>query len=126
MAKRGRPTKLSTEEIVKINRKSEIDRRHYKKQVRALTLELGEVRRKYHQGRIDFSRAEALAEERTHERDEYQKLAEDRFIMSQTLAKQLVDAEDRIKELLAEIRMYEHEHDTLRHIIIDAMRGYDR
>ena len=126
MAKRGRPSKLSTEDIVKINRKSEIDRRHYKKQVRALTLELGEVRRKYHQGRIDFSRAESLAEERTQERDEYQKLAEDRFIMGQTLAKQLVEAEKRITDLLAEIRMYEHETSTLRHIIIDGLRGYDR
>lgn len=64
--------------------------------------------------------------ELTDDLNNAQKLAEDRFIMSQTLAKQLVEAEDRIKELLAEIRMYEHEHSTLRHIIIDALRGYDR
>ena len=62
----------------------------------------------------------------TEERDDHQKLAEDRFIMSQTLAKQLVDAEKRMTELLAEIRMYEHETSTLRHIIIDGLRGYDR
>ena len=62
----------------------------------------------------------------TDERDGYQKLAEDRFFSNQALSKQLVAAEDRIKELLAEIRIYEHEHSTLRHIIIDAIRGYDR
>lgn len=58
----------------------------------------------------------------TEERDEYQKLAEDRFLGSQTLAKQLAQAEERMKELLDEIRMYEHETSTLRHIIIDALR----
>jgi predicted nuclease with TOPRIM domain len=29
---------------------------------------------------------------------------------------------ERVQELLAEVRMYEHEHSTLRHIIIDALR----
>lgn len=62
----------------------------------------------------------------TEERDEMKRGFEDRFLMSQTLAKQLVEAEKRITDLLEEIRMYEHEHSTLRHIIIDALRGYDR
>lgn len=60
--------------------------------------------------------------ELTEERDNARRSSEDRFIMSQTLAKQLVEAEDRIKELLQEIRIYEHEHMTLRQIIIDALR----
>ena len=64
--------------------------------------------------------------ELTQERDNYCGLAEDRYLTGQVLAEQLVEAEDRIKELLAEIRMYEHETSTLRHIIIDALRGYDR
>lgn len=37
----------------------------------------------------------------------------------------LEDAEERIDELLAEIRTYEHEHSTLRQIIIDALRQRD-
>lgn len=69
---------------------------------------------------------DSIIAELTHDLENAQKLAEDRFFSNQAMAKQLVAAEDRIKELLAEIRMYEHEHDTLRHIIIDALRGYDR
>ena len=64
----------------------------------------------------------AMVAELTEERDNARRSSENRFIMSQTLAKQLVAAEDRIKELLAEIRTYEHEHMTLRQIIIDGLR----
>lgn len=67
-----------------------------------------------------------IVAELTDDLNDARQLAEDRFFSSQTLAKQLVDAEKRITDLLEEIRMYEREHDTLRHIIIDAMRGYDR
>ena len=55
-----------------------------------------------------------------------EKDAEDRLVSNQVLAKQIVAAEDRIKDLLAEVRQYEHERDTLRYIIIDALRGYER
>lgn len=55
-----------------------------------------------------------------------EKDAEDRLVSNQVLAKQIVAAEERIQELLAEVRQYEHEQATLRHIIIDALRGYER
>jgi len=62
----------------------------------------------------------------TEERDEYRQMWEGKLLTNQELALEIIEAEDRIKELLAEIRMYEHETSTLRHIIIDALRGYDR
>lgn len=70
----------------------------------------------------DCKRADKKIAELTEERDNARRSSEDRFLMGQTLAKQLVQAEDRIKELLAEIRMYEHEHMTLKQIIIDGLR----
>lgn len=65
-----------------------------------------------------------IVAELTDDLNDARKLAEDRFHSGQALARQLVAAEDRIKELMDEIRMHEHEHSTLRHIIIDALQGY--
>ena len=73
----------------------------------------------------DCKRADKKSAELAEEWQEAQKLSEDRFLSNQALAKQLVQAEDRIKDLLAEIRMYEHEHMTLRQIIIDGLRRDD-
>ena len=59
------------------------------------------------------------------ERDDARKLAEDRLIESKALAKQVSYLDERCKELLAEIRMYEQETATLKQIIIDALRQKD-
>jgi len=108
MAKRGRPSKAQG---------------NCEKTVEMLEKVIEGLRRQL----IDHGTvAEKMIRKLTKERDEAKQGLEDRFISSQALAKQLVQAEDRSKELLAEIRMYEHETSTLRHIIIDGLRGYDR
>lgn len=113
MAKRGRPRKADGWRLANADAYA----------IKALQAKVDELTKQLD----DYTKmADEKVRDLTEERDNARRASEDRFIMSQTLAKQLVDAEDRIKELLAEIRMYEHEHSTLRHIIIDALRGYDR
>ena len=63
--------------------------------------------------------------ELTEERDIARKGSQERYEYGLMLSKQLEQAEERNKELLAEIRMYEHETALLRHIIIDALRQKD-
>jgi DNA repair exonuclease SbcCD ATPase subunit len=126
MAKRGRPKKTEAVKIPYLSRQALAEKLHEAdertKKARAEFEGLNKACRELEQ---DCKRADRKNAELAKERDEYQKLAEDRFIMAQTLAKQLVDAEKRITDLLEEIRMYEREHATLRHIIIDALRGQD-
>lgn len=126
MAKRGRPRKIRIDVPQKLLEETIKERDHYMVQTRKLSDDLKMLGRACYQLEQDCKRADKKSAQLMEEWQEAQKLSEDRFLSNQTLAKQLVQAEDRIKDLLAEIRMYEHEHDTLRHIIIDAMRGYDR
>ena len=127
MAKRGRPKKTEAVKIPYLSRQAlaeelkKADARIEK--ARAEFEGLNKACRELEQ---DCKRADKKSAQLMEEWQEAQKLAEDRFIMAQTLAKQLVDAEKRITDLLEEIRMYEREHATLRHIIIDGLRGYDR
>jgi chromosome segregation ATPase len=62
-------------------------------------------------------------EELTEELERVRKTAEDRFLSGQVMAKQLVQAEGRITELLEEIRMHDGEKELLRDIIVQAMRA---
>lgn len=61
----------------------------------------------------------------TEERDMARKGSQERYEYGLMLSKQLENAETRIKEMLQEIRIYEHETATLRYIITDALRQKD-
>ena len=63
-------------------------------------------------------RTETQWRELVADRDHYEKRLGEAHI-------QLANALERNDELLAEIRMYEHETATLRHIITDALRQKD-
>ena len=63
-------------------------------------------------------RTETQWRELVADRDHYEKRLGEAHI-------QLANALERNDELLAEIRMYEHETSTLRYIIIDALRQKD-
>ena len=45
--------------------------------------------------------------------------------MYKVVYRELMSSKDEVKELLEEIRLYEHETSTLRQIIIDALKGRD-
>lgn len=126
MAKRGRPRKIRVDGPQEVLEKMIQERDYYMARTKSLSDELRGLNTACRILEEDCKKADRKIAPLTKERDDYQKLAEDSFLGSQALAKQLVQAEDRIKELLAEIRIYEHEHATLRHIIIDGLRGYDR
>ena len=126
MAKRGRPRKIRVDVPQKLLEETIKERDHYMVQTRKLSDDLKMLGKACYQLEQDCKRVDKKNVQLMEEWQEAQKLSEERFLSSQALAKQLVQAEDRIKDLLAEIRVYEHEHSTLRHIIIDALRGYDR
>ena len=118
MAKRGRPTKANAELMRKC--------KHYEDYMARQEEEIKGLQGACDQLENEWRQSDKKLIRLQKEYEETKKLAEDRFISGQVMAKQIVAAEDRIKELLAEVRQYEHEHATLRYIIIDALRGYDR
>lgn len=126
MAKRGRPRKIRVDVPQELLEKTIKERDHYMVQTRKLSDDLKMLGKACYQLEQDCKRADKKSAQLMEEWQEAQKLSEDRFLSNQALSKQLVQAEDRIKDLLAEIRMYEHETSTLRHIIIDGLRGCDR
>ena len=118
MAKRGRPTKVNAELMRKCKNYEDYIARQ-KEEIRGLQSACDQLEDEWRQSDKKLIQLKK-------DYAEAKKLAEDRFISGQVMAKQIVAAEDRIKELLAEVRQYEHEIATLRYIIIDALRGYER
>ena len=109
MSKRGRPRKADGWRLADADAYA----------IKALQAKVDELTKQLD----DYTKmADEKVRDLTEERDNARRSSEDRFIMGHTLAKQLAQAEDRIKELLSEIRTYEHEHMTLRQIIIDGLR----
>ena len=126
MAKRGRPRKIRVEVPQDLLEKMTKERDHYLVQTRKLSDDIKMLGKACYSLEQDCKRVDKKNVQLMEEWQEAQKLSEERFLSNQALAKQLVQAEDRIKDLLDEIRIYEHETSTLRHIIIDGLRGYDR
>lgn len=126
MAKRGRPRKMRVEVPQDLLERMTKERDHYMVQTRKLSDDIKMLGKACYSLEQDCKRSDKKSAQLMEEWQEAQKLSEDRFLSNQALAKQLVEAEKRITDLLEEIRMYEREHATLRHIIIDGLRGYDR
>ena len=61
----------------------------------------------------------------TEELNEAHRNHENLTDMYKEVHRSLMSSEAKVEELLEEIRMYERENSTLRHIIIDALKGRD-
>ena len=118
MVKRGRPTKVNAELMRKCKNYEDYIARQ-KEAIKGLQSDCDLLENEWRQSDKKLIQLKK-------DYAEAKKLADDRFISGQVMAKQIVAAEDKIKELLTEVRQYEHEIATLRYIIIDALRGYER
>ena len=114
MAKRGRPTKIvlqwkkERDELIAYSEKQA-------EQIKGLTKTCDVLE-------MEWRQSDEKLEETTKELEEVKKTAEDRFLTAQMLAKQLVKAEDRMKELLEDIRFLQNDRALLRGLIIDLMK----
>ena len=113
-AKRGRPTKIvlqwkkERDELIAYSQRRAEEIKGLTKTCDALEME--------------WRQSDKKLEKATKELEEVKKTAEDRFLSGQMLAKQLVQAEGRITELLEDIRFLENDRALLRGLIIDLMK----
>jgi chromosome segregation ATPase len=114
MARRGRPPKI----VLQWKKEREDYIAHFKKQaeeIRGLTKTCDALE-------MEWRQSDGKLKKTTKELEEVKKTAEDRFLSGQMLAKQLVQAEGRITELLEDIRFLENDRALLRGLIIDLMK----
>ena len=96
MAKRGRPRKIRVDVPQELLEKTIKERDHYMVQTRKLADDLKMLGKACYQLEQDCKRVDKKNVQLMEEWQEAQKLSEDRFLSNQALAKQLVQAEDRI------------------------------